>query len=81
VGGWVTIRGTATHEDFAYYKLEYGAGAHPTDWSWFYSSETPVWNGVLGNLSLPAGTYTIRLTVVDTSGNYPPPCQVTIVIC
>ena len=25
-------------------------------------------------------TYTIRVTVVDQTSNYPPPCQVTIVV-
>ena len=28
----------------------------------------------------PAGTYLLRLTVVDASGNFPPPCQIEIVI-
>jgi hypothetical protein len=81
VSGWVTFTGSAVHDNFDYYKLEYGAGSSPSDWSWFYGGETPVWNGTLGYLSLPRGTYTIRLTVVEKSGNYPTPCQVTIVVC
>ena len=28
----------------------------------------------------PAGTYTLRLVVVDTTGNYPEPCKVTVVV-
>ena len=84
VSGWVTIRGNATHENFKFYKLEYGAGSNPDTWSWFFGGEWPVWQGTLGALNtdiLTPGTYTIRLTVVDQTSNYPPPCQVTIVVC
>jgi LysM repeat protein len=83
VAGWVTVMGTATHEDFAFYKLEYGAGSSPTDWSWFAGGEQPIVNGPLGVFNtggLPCGTYTIRLVVVDDTGNYPTPCQVTVTI-
>jgi len=77
--GPVAISGTATHGDFAYYKLEYGAGADPTVWSYFDGGEAPVVNGRLGTLNtLPPGTYSIRVVVVDSSGNFPPPCQTTI---
>lgn len=81
VSGWVTFTGNATHENFAYYKLEYGAGSNPNTWSWFFGGQMPVWHGTLGGLNtdiLPAGTYTIRLTVVDKTSNYPSPCQVTM---
>jgi len=37
--------------------------------------------GALNVDNLPPGTYTIRLTVVDQTSNYPPPCQVTIEVC
>ncbi len=83
VSGWLTIKGNATHENFKFYKLEYGAGSEPTTWSWFFGGEWPIWQGTLGGLNtglLPSGTYTIRLTVVDKTSNYPPPCQVTIVV-
>ena len=79
----VTIKGNATHENFSFYKLEYGAGSNPNTWSWFFGSQWPVWQGTLGALNagvLPSGTYTIRVTVVDKTSNYPPPCQVTVVV-
>ena len=77
--GPVAIVGTATHENFDYYKLEYGAGANPDVWSYFAGGEAPVVGGRLGTLNaLPPGTYSIRIVVVDKSGNFPPPCQTTI---
>jgi LysM repeat protein len=83
VSGWVTITGNATHENFAYYKLEYGAGSNPNTWSWFFGGQWPIWHASLGGLNagtLPSGTYTVRVVVVDKTGNYPPPCQVTVYV-
>ena len=83
VSGIATITGSAIHENFKFYKLEYGAGSNPNTWHWFFGSEWPVWQGTLGALNtsvLPGGTYTIRLTVVDRTSNYPAPCQVTVQI-
>lgn len=77
--GAVAIAGTAAGDNFDYYKLEYGAGPSPDVWSYFAGGEAPVVGGRLGTLNvLPPGTYSIRVVVVDKSGNYPPPCQTTI---
>ncbi len=81
VSGTVVINGNAFHENFKFYKLEYGAGVNPTDWHWFFGGQWPIWQGTLGALNtdiLPSGVYTIRLTVVDQTSNYPPPCQATV---
>ncbi len=91
VSGLVSITGRATHELFDSYKLEVAPGADASQgFSWFDGSDRsgsggakggPVENGPLGNLNsagVTNGAYTIRLTVVDTSSNYPTPCQVTI---
>jgi hypothetical protein len=79
VSGAVAIVGVAQHENFGFYKLEYGAGADPAVWSYFGGGEQPVAGGQLGVLSpLPPGTYSVRVVVVDSSGNFPPPCQTTI---
>jgi LysM domain len=83
VSGMVTITGNATVDNFSFYKLEYGAGSSPSNWSYFFGGQWPIWQGTLGVLNagaLSSGTYTIRVTVVDKTSNYPPPCQVTIVV-
>ena len=83
VAGMVPIVGTAAHENFQFYKLEYGAGATPRAWSYFDGGEKPVQGGRLGTLNagaLAPGEYSIRIVVVDSSGNFPTPCQTTIVI-
>lgn len=82
VSGPVTIQGTAIHEDFWYYKLEFtpGGGANAA-FAWFDGGENQVRNGYLGTFNSGAvanGTYTLRVVSVDTSGNFPPPCLVTI---
>ena len=91
VAGVFPITGRATHENFDYYKLEIAAGANASQgFTWFDGSDKtgsgggmgpPVNNGTLGHLDsngLANGAYTIQLTVVDTSSNYPTPCRVTI---
>lgn len=79
VSGAVAIMGVAQNENFDFYKLEYGAGASPDVWSYFGGGEQPVSGGQLGVLNpLPPGVYSIRIVVVDNSGNYAPPCQTTI---
>jgi cytoskeletal protein RodZ len=84
VSGVAGVTGNATHEAFQYYKLEYAPGANAGGgYVYFDGSNVQISGGVLGNLNsqaLPNGDYTIRLTVVDQSGNFPPPCDVSIVI-
>lgn len=83
VRGMLTITGSAADDDFAYYKLEFGAGSNPSDWTWFAGGESQVSYGTLGVLNtglLACGTYTIRLVVVDNTGNFPTPAQVTVVV-
>jgi LysM repeat protein len=83
VTGMLTVTGSAADDDFAYYKLEIGAGSNPNTWSWFAGGESQVSYGTLGVLNtgtLACGTYTIRLVVVDNTGNFATPSQVTIVV-
>lgn len=84
LSGAVSVTGSATHEAFQYYKLEYAFGAGATEgFVYFDGAESAVEGGTLGVFntpSLPNGAYTLQLTVVDLSANYPPPCRVTITI-
>lgn len=81
VSGAVTIAGTATHEAFASYKIEAipeGAGI-----IFVTANNAPVEGGSLGvfnSASVPNGNVTLRLTVIDQAGNYPPPCDVNVVV-
>ncbi|MHB1417934.1 MAG: carboxypeptidase-like regulatory domain-containing protein [Chloroflexota bacterium] len=74
VSGTVVVTGTATATDFQFYKLEFRMGSSPGQWSVIGSlHETQVTNGTLGTWdvsALPSGAYTLRLTVVDNTGNY-----------
>ncbi len=83
VKGVVTVKGSAAIPNFQYYKLEFGPGDNPRQWSFIMSGKTPVPNGVLGQWNvagLPPGRYTLRLVVVDVTGNYPTPCVTHITI-
>jgi len=84
VSGVVQIEGTAMIDRFQFYKVEYGIGSEPQQWSSISDiHKEPVENGVLETWNtgaFPAGTYVLRLTVVDISGNFPPPCEVEVVI-
>jgi hypothetical protein len=83
VGGVVEIRGTANTGDFQFYKVEFGLGGsggefHVIDelkYSLVEDDVLVIWN--TGELS---GTVTLRLTVVNVDGNYPPPCEVPVVV-
>lgn len=84
VSGVVPITGSAAHEQFSFYKLEFAPGSNAGDgFVYFDGTSNPVSGGVLGNFNssgLPNGAYTIRLVVVDATSNYPPPCSVTVIV-
>ncbi len=80
LAGTVQARGTANHERFGYYKLEYRRDGLD-DWHYIAGADRPVLNGVLGNWNtrtVPDGSYTFRLVIVDQTGNYPPPCEIAV---
>ncbi|MCB9137958.1 MAG: hypothetical protein H6642_06390 [Caldilineaceae bacterium] len=82
VSGFINVVGSATHEQFQYYKIEY-APAGTENYAYITGGNSPVTNGVLGSIdttSLPNGAWTLRLIVVDQTGNFPDPCQVTILV-
>lgn len=84
VRGNFAVRGTANIPSFQYYKVEVGPGSNPRDHEWTVVGQlhrSPVTGGVLetfNSSAYPPGTYTLRLVVVDQTGNYPDPCRVTI---
>jgi hypothetical protein len=84
VSGRIDIVGTAQHDQFNYYKLEYAPGSSAGEgYAYFDGGPGQVVGGLLGSLntaSLGNGIYTIQLVVVDTSGNYPQPCRVTLTV-
>jgi LysM repeat protein len=86
VSGTVQIIGSASIDDFQFYKVEYAQGYYPLD-SAFHSINdiftTPVWDTVLATWytgNMPNGDYTLRLTVVDNRGQFPRPCDVPVKI-
>jgi hypothetical protein len=81
VSGLFSISGTATHEAFASYKIE--AGAPDGALAFIGSGNAPVAGGVLGSLdsaTFANGPLLIRVTVIDQSSNFPPPCDVTVTV-
>ena len=86
VQGNVPVRGTANIADFQYYKVEVGPGSNPKDYEWTVVGnlhQSPISGGVLETFNsnaYPGGTYTLRLVVVDQTGNYPEPCRVTVTV-
>jgi len=84
ISGRTAIQGTATHGRFQFYKIEYGQGEEPTAWHVISNvHREPVSNGLLeewDTTGLPNGVYWLRLTVVDVTGNFPPPFRVRVAI-
>lgn len=86
VSGSLQIMGTADIPNFQFYKLEYAMGHVPLDSAFASIGHTvgdPVRDGVLRSWyvgNMPAGAYTLRLTAVDNSGNFPRPCNVRFFI-
>ena len=82
VSGILNVIGTAAHEEFQYYKVEYAPGLNASGgWVYIAGGNNPVVNNVLASFDTRAlgnGEWTLRLIVVDGTGNYPPPCQVSI---
>ena len=84
VSGFVSMVGTAQHDQFNFYKLEYAPGNDASQgFAYFDGGQSQVVGGLLGSFNSAGydnGVYTLRLVVVDTSGNYPLPCRVTITV-
>jgi len=74
--GRVQVKGSAVHPQFNFYKVEFGPGENPADDQMSIIGaihEAQVTGNVLETWDttlIPDGTYTLRLRVVDTTGNY-----------
>lgn len=79
VSGIIQITGAATVANFDYYKIEFKSPGN--DWQFIQDYKTPVGDGLLATWNtdtVPPGQYGFRLVVVDITGNYPTPCQITL---
>ena len=85
ISGTVEVYGTANHERFSYYKLEYAQVGGEADgvYAFIMDSQLKVIDGQLAELDtteLDNGAYVLKLTVVDNTGNFPPPCAVPVAV-
>lgn len=84
VSGIVAILGTASHDSFQFYKIEAAPGANASGGFVYQGGgSTPVQNGQLlawDTNALGSGAWTLRLIVVDQTGNFPDPCAITVTI-
>ncbi|WP_421379616.1 DNRLRE domain-containing protein [Bacillus salacetis] len=72
VNGVTVIKGTATDNDLKEYTISYGNGEAPTSWTTIKTGTSVVTENILGDwntASIPAGLYTVRLSVSDQAGN------------
>lgn len=77
VSGLVEVRGSVLATNFQFYKVEFGYGADPANW---YAIGNGVYVAAVRDnvlaywdvTNLPAGLYTLRLTVVYRDGNTAP---------
>lgn len=84
VSGTLYLIGTADIPNFQFYKIEYARGATPLASDFKSIGEVirqRVRDGMLGVWylgNMPSGDYILRLTAVDTAGQYPTPCSVRL---
>lgn len=82
VSGVFNLVGTATHEQFNYYKVEFAPGADAQEgFTYLADGRGQVFDGTLASINsrgFANGPWTFQLTVVDQTGNFPPPCRVTL---
>ena len=83
IAGAFEVDGTANIPNLAFYKFEISGAGTKGDWLSLGVGTAAVVNGQLGSFDATAresGNYAFRLVVLDSSGNFPPPCIVTVTI-
>jgi LysM repeat protein len=81
VTGVFTVFGTATVENFQYYRIEVRPDTTAT-YNFYDRIEVPVVNNALAQINsdlFDDGLYWVRLTVVDNTGNFPEPCAIPLI--
>lgn len=82
VSGVVNLVGTATHDQFNFYKVEFAPGADAQQgFTYLADGRGQVFDGTLASINTRGfanGPWTFQLTVVDLTGNFPDPCRVTL---
>ncbi|MBL9136297.1 MAG: tandem-95 repeat protein [Verrucomicrobiales bacterium] len=72
ISGILDLRGTAGGRDFAGYRLEFGSGKRPSQWTEVVSGAVPVKDGLLksgyDSTRVDDGVYVLRLTVSNGVG-------------
>ena len=83
IAGSYEVRGTANIPNLAFYKFEISGAGTNGEWLSLGVGTSPVVDGKLGSFDATAreaGNYAFRLVVLDSNGNFPPPCVVTVTI-
>lgn len=83
VSGVFSLIGTATHDQFSFYKVEFAPGANVQEgFIYLADGRGQVFDGALASVNsrgFANGSWTFQLTVVDQTGNFvDPPCRVTL---
>jgi len=86
VSGVINLIGTAVHNNFQYYRVEYAQGVNmlgDSEFSRIDGGNRPVIDNFLNSIDtrqLSDGPWTLRLVVVDNNGSRVPPCRTTIYV-
>jgi hypothetical protein len=83
IAGGYEVHGTANIPNLAFYKFEISGAGTNGEWLSLGVGTKPVMNGLLGTFDATArdpGNYAFRLVVLDSSGNFPPPCVVVVTL-
>src|SRR5690606_13924789 len=81
ISGAFTVTGTASLPDLNYFKLEIRPNFSET-FNYIGRSTTGVVGGTLARLNSTnygTGIHWLRLTVVDSTGNFPTPCTIPLI--
>ncbi|MGH2521279.1 MAG: hypothetical protein ACRDH2_02145 [Anaerolineales bacterium] len=83
IAGSFEVRGTASIDNFAFFKIEINGAGTSGQWVSLDVGNTPVISGTLGSFDTSAyepGEYALRLVVLDSAGNSPPPCTIAVML-